>query len=342
MGCRVMEKTRLNLDSIIRKVWQESSYLFDGNAFLKETVWEVLREVGYDFSFSPAPVERVRDFLGINIHYRKKLLTDAEYYSTAGGENINITAEQVTYKQYEEGEFTKRGRFSLAHELGHFLLGYIFERFLEIDEKYKFSKENPEKLCNFIASEFLLPSYLFQKISLGELYQKITSSVKAKSSETVFQEKSFLLHIDALELLRRCFNVSRFVLVRQLHNTQILNEAECGAIISFFNVNRNTGRSPALRVYATATPVWGFMPQNIRLSSIGLTSAVHAFNSFGYGTVGKWREQITVNEKSKCQSKEKWRSRIGIESEGEHALYQFAGQQSYVLTTLKWSNPEKR
>lgn len=351
-----MAKDYINLDETIFDVWQKQENIstspnFGKKLFLSKLIFEILKETNYSFGFHPTPVEVVRKKLGLDISYEKKLLTDAEYldisYRKKLSENaklyeinnvsvININIDQVRFG-LGISEFNERGRFSLAHELGHFIIRYISNKFPEINEKYKFTQGNIEKLCDFIASEFLLPSEFIKNISLKELQNKLKSQSYLNLDADILSEKYFLLNIKVIESLRNCFDVSRFVILQQLHKSRILNEAECGFIISFFNIDRKTKRYPALRVYFAATPSWSFIPVNIKLSSLGLHSAINAFNEHKYNTALRWKEKINIQEKER----NKWNKNIAINSEGEHILYQFSKNTNYLITSFKCENPEK-
>jgi hypothetical protein len=327
-----MEKNCLALNSIISKVYQKSLELSQ-KEFLKEIVNNLLIEVGYRFNFSQAPVERIPDFLGISVDIGGKLITDAELHRKQKSWSIGVSPDQTTHFSGET-VFTERGRFSLAHEIAHFLLHYISEKFAHVARAYNLDvsqKESKdyEKLCDFVSGEFLAPTHIFQTNSLRDLIEKIGDL------------NGRLLNISVLEALRQALNVSRIVLIKQLHHTRVLEESRCGIVVSFFGVNKNTGRSPALRVFSRALPRWGFIPENIKLSSIGLLSALHVFEDFGYGKPREWKEKIKVQEKKVDKEERKggsWLPRV-FESYGQHVTYPYGERQKYLITTLSWPRP---
>lgn len=329
-----MEKNYLALNSIISKVYQKSLEL-SPKEFLKEIVNNLLIEVGYRFDFSQVPVERIPDFLGISVDIGGKIITDAELNREQGSWSIGVSPEQTTHFSGET-VFTERGRFSLAHEIAHFLLHYISEKFTHVARAYnldvsKKESKDYEKLCDYISGEFLAPTYIFQTNSLRDLIKK-SSDFNAR-----------LLDISALEALRQVLNVSRAVLIKQLHRTKMLEESKCGIVVSFFGVNKNTGRSPALRIFSRALPRWGFIPENIKLSSIGLLSALHVFEDLGYGKPKEWKERIKVQEKIVEQEERKrgkWLPRV-FESYGQHVTYLYGERQKYLITTLNWPRPQE-
>jgi len=299
---------------------------------MEEIVYCLLYEVGYKFNFTSTPVELIPNFLGIKVDINKKLITGAELQKRGNNWIISVSPNQTTFFSGKV-VFTERGRFSLTHEIIHFLMHYIAEKFPHIAKTYSLDlspneSNRNERLCDNISAELLAPSYLFQDYSLKH----------------VTGEKNYLLDIGAIEWFRKTLNISRFVLIQQLHHTKIIEESECGIIISFFNVNRNTGRSPALRVRYRALPRWGFIPENIKLSSIGLSSALCIFDDFEYGKTGKWKNKIKVHEKKitiKEEEKlEKWMPKV-FESYGQHVAYSYGEQQRYVITTLNWPSPQK-
>ena len=333
MGNRSMEKAHIILDPIISRVYQKKRASSDKKLFLKELTYEILRQSGYKFSLTlPTPVERLRVLLGMDLSFSKKLFTDARSVKTKNAWNIELTANHI-YFNGSQRWLTERGRFSLAHEIAHFVLEYIQDRFVEITEALRLKEENIEGLCDFLSSEFLLPSYLFECTSFKHFLKT------AKEQSFSFNRESHFSAIGLLETLRKSLKVSRITLIRRLDRTRLLDEVECGIIISMFSVNRITGRSPALRVFRAATPTWGFIPRNIRLSTIGLDSATYAFNGLRYGKPQEWKGKVKVSEKDKTGTKSKWVSRT-IESWGEHVLYPFVKRQKYLITTLKWENPK--
>lgn len=325
-----METNYLTLDSIISKANQESPKSSQ-KEFLKKIVYNLLIKAGHKFNFTPIPVETIPSFLGINVVISKKLITDAELHKTEKGWSIRISPEQTTHFSGKT-VLTRRGRFSITHELAHFLLYYISEKFPCLARTYNTDisqneSKNYEWLCDDISSEFLAPTCLFQTSSLMN----------------VVGDNRSLLDISVLASLQKALNISRFVLIRQLNHTRILEESECGIMISFFNVNRNTGRSPALRVRYRALPRWGFIPENIKLSSIGLSSALHVFDDFGYGISREWTDRIKVQEKrtvAKETERKKWVPRV-LGSHGQHVAYPYGESQRCLITTMSWPRPQK-
>jgi hypothetical protein len=324
-----METHNLTLDSLISNIYQKG--IKSQKNFLKEIVYSLLVKAGYKFDFMPTPIEKIPNILGIKVVISEKIMTEAELRWTEKGWIIKISPEQTTHFSGETG-YTERGRFSLAHEIAHFLLIYISKKFPYLAESYNINvsqnnRKNYEKLCNYISAELLAPAYLFQNSSSIQHFKKRFNTHRA------------LLEIKVLESLQKILITSRFVIIQQLHHTKILEESESGIIISFFDVNRNTGRTPALRVRYRALPRWGFIPENIKLSRIGLSSAIGVFHDFGYGIPRAWSGKIKVQEKNKDSGKEgKWMSKI-LESYGQHASYPYGEQGRYLITTLHWPHP---
>jgi hypothetical protein len=323
-----MERNYLSLDQIVTKVYHSRPSWNDKKVFLKELTFEILQRIGYKFSLTrPTPVEKLRILLGLDLTFSADLSGDAHSTKKEGGWEIAITSDQV-YSDGSQQWLTERGRFSLAHEIAHFILHYIEEELTEIASTLRLSEENAEQLCDLISSELLLPSGPLERASLND--------IPALGAGKPLHRESFLLSIRLLENLRKSLNVSRMALIYKLDHTHILDEAECGIIISAFGVNRSTGRSPALRILKASIPSWGFMPENARVSTIGLESAVHAFNVLKYGETKQWKERLRVSERPGMNIGNKWSPRM-LDTWGEHALYRFTARQTYLMTTFKWS-----
>ena len=323
-----MERNYLSLDQIVSKVYHSRPSWNDKKVFLKELIFAILEHIGYKFSLArPTPVEKLRILLGLDLTFSADLSGDAHSIKKEGGWEIAIASDQA-YLDGSQQWLTERGRFSLAHEIAHFILHYIEEELTEIASTLQLSEENAEQLCDLISAELLLPSSLFERASLND--------IPAVGREKPFHKESFLLSIRLLENLRKSLGVSRIALIRKLNHTHILDEAESGIIISAFGVTRSTGRSPALRIFKASTPSWGFIPENTKVSTIGLESAVHAFNVLKYGETKEWKERLRVSERSGMNIGNKWSPRM-LDTWGEHAPYRFTARETYLMTSFKWS-----
>lgn len=323
-----MERDSLNFDAIVSDLCRKKSVSSDRSEFLRQLCHEILRLAGCKFRLGgPTPVERLRVLFGMDLSFTKTAPVEAHSTKKENDWEIEITSEQ-TYSDGLQQWLTPRGRFSLAHEIAHFILDSVQEKCPRIIDASHLSEKNTEQLCDFISSELLLPSYVFANTSLKDVIR----IVKGKPDS---RDKPFLLSISMLETIRKSVAVSRIALIRKLDHTPLLDEARSGIIVSMFGVNKNTGRSPSLRVYTASVPHWGFIPSNTRLSTIGLDSAVDAFNSLAYGETDKWKGKIRVNEKLGRSADRKWGSHT-IDSWGEHVLYPVKGQHNYLVTTFKW------
>jgi hypothetical protein len=330
-----MERAPTVVDPAISKVCRAHSATTDRALFVKELVYEILHVAGYKLGVAaPTPIERLSVLLGMDLTFEQGLPVDARSSRTKEGWHTTLSADQA----YSDGLgqwLTARGRFTLAHEVAHVILERLGEISPDIVERLRLCGQELESSCDFMAAELLLPSPLFASPSFATLLQQYDPGHRSRCAGSV---EGSIFPLGLLEAVASTLQVSRIALVRALDKTLALDQAECGIIVSFFGVNRNTGRSPALRVYKTSVPSWGFIPQNIKVSSIGLRSAVDAFHNLRYGVTMRWKETLTVSEKDPATGK--WISRA-MQSWGEHGLYPLKDRERYLVSTLKWPRAEQ-
>jgi Zn-dependent peptidase ImmA (M78 family) len=328
-----MERNHLVLDDIIDEAYNKTSpSCFDDKSYIKALSIVLLKRIGYSFKLSsPTPIQKLLVLLGIGLDFKEGTQNTAHATREEEGEwHIELSSDQK-YEGNSRQWLTERGRFSVAHEIGHVVIDRILRSHINLLKQLSLTKSNNiERYCDIFSSELLLPTCIFNSVSLAEV-EDITSEKRSKDSLIGFT-------FSMLEKLRKMHRVSRMVLLRSLDKTSLLDESETGIIISVYRVNVNTGKSPSLRIYKTSLPSWGFLPQNITLSKIGLVSAINAYNSLKYGERVEWCEIIKVNEKRVITkaNENKWESR-NIESCGEHSLYPLSNKDSYLVTLFKWS-----
>lgn len=113
----------------------------------------------------PSDIQRVEDIIGIsevlNAHVKEGYLTNCAARVSVLSDHAIITYDTNT-------TYRPRIKFSIAHELGHFLLGHknkehsVFED-TENDFRKKGRRAGIEKEADEFASELLLPTFLFDR-----------------------------------------------------------------------------------------------------------------------------------------------------------------------------------
>lgn len=80
---------------------------------------------------------------------------------------VNTSDGPVFYCDYNEGEIIYRNRFTLAHELGHVLLGHVNE-FNVQQRDTTFGNYNPvERAANAFAAELVMPEHKVRELFSG-------------------------------------------------------------------------------------------------------------------------------------------------------------------------------
>ncbi len=130
-------------------VVRQAPYLVPDHMALKRA-WELLEAAGE--REPPTDVEKLARYLGVTrIKYEQFLRADACLVPNTNGQVVIINASSGKRRQ----------RFSLAHEIGHLLLGRGGMRFRNGRDPH--SEE--ERLANIIAAELLIPTRALLRIA---------------------------------------------------------------------------------------------------------------------------------------------------------------------------------
>ncbi len=120
--------------------------------FAKKTAKDLLKSIG--IKNPPILIKDVVD------HIRKE--RDLSVYPWAFGDNtdgIQITQGDCATIAYNQSQHSHRQRFTVAHEIGHLLLGHTSENSVfDLD-----SKKPEEAEANQFAAELLMPEDMFKK-----------------------------------------------------------------------------------------------------------------------------------------------------------------------------------
>lgn len=322
-----MEESYIDLDQLVHDVFVKGANDKRAKSYFRELVHQILKKAGYTFNISlTSPVEKLRVLLGIRLAERNRLSSDACLSFENDVWTIGIAADQI-YRDDSGEYFTERGRFSLAHEIAHYILKYLEDNHSTIAESLELESINSEQICDFIASELLIPSCI--------LSSEILKDLGGTDRREGLNEEPSLLSISQIERLRKALLVSRLTLIRKLNKSPLLDSLESGFIVSMFSTNRKTGRSPALRVYKASVPSWGFIPENVKLSKIGLDAAGYAHEIKKYGAIRQWNGTVIIHEKSASHESKQWIKREMV-TWGENALYRYDDKSDYTVTAFKW------
>jgi Zn-dependent peptidase ImmA (M78 family) len=144
--------------------------------FARQTARKLLADVGIK-----DPPVLIRDIIN---HIKKE--KDLSVYSWAFGEDtdgIQITEGDVSTIGYNKAQHPHRQRFTVAHEIGHLLLGHTGKNFiLDLNSK------KPEEIeANQFAAELLMPLEMLKKdFQNGKKNAKDIAKVYNVSEEAVW------------------------------------------------------------------------------------------------------------------------------------------------------------
>ncbi|MBK5545963.1 ImmA/IrrE family metallo-endopeptidase [Pseudomonas sp. TH04] len=102
-----------------------------------------------------------------NIPIRVRALSPFELDVSGRASLINTPEGQVFYCDYNNSEIVYRNRFTLAHELGHVLLGHVNEATPQ-QRDTTFGNYNPiERAANAFAAELVMPEQKVRELFAG-------------------------------------------------------------------------------------------------------------------------------------------------------------------------------
>lgn len=155
--------------------------------FARQTARNLLSNIGIN-----NPPILLKDIVN---HIKKE--KDLSVYSWAFGDNtdgIQITTGDVATIGYNKNQHPHRQRFTIAHEIGHLLLGHTGENLI-----FTFNSKDPKEIeASQFAAELLMPLNLFKENLLD------------KKKDT--KELSFI------------FNVSEEAVWWRINNCKLLNK----------------------------------------------------------------------------------------------------------------------
>ncbi|MCR8969596.1 ImmA/IrrE family metallo-endopeptidase [Facklamia sp. 7083-14-GEN3] len=146
---------------------------------------------------------KISDILGINIEY--KIFSHSGMYDPS---------ENIIYLNELEPEF--RQRFTLAHELGHAVLGHNISYRTELPEYISIIEKMNETNANKFAAELLLPKRLVV-LALYHAYEILEYNENEEVSENQVNE---IVYVTA-----RLLNVSEQSLRFRFNNLSLFSEA---------------------------------------------------------------------------------------------------------------------
>ena len=161
---------------------------------VRDAVWKTIIEL--KINQLPVSVDFITKELGI----KQIRNCDLEYPLLSSGERgLAILAEGNWYVIYNEKESIPARRFTVAHEIGHILLGHL----LVADKKYRtFQKRNPEEQeADMFAARLLAPACVLWGLNLHtpEEIQEVcnisyqAAKFRAERMKILYQRNMFLV-----------------------------------------------------------------------------------------------------------------------------------------------------
>lgn len=133
----------------------------------------------------------------INLDEISKLLELDVIYFPFPDEISGLLKKEVGVIGINENQHSNRQRFTLAHEIGHYILGHkIISNEDMVDDTLTDTSQTPEREANYFASAILMP-----RIKLKEEYKK-TPSVKELSKLFEVSEQAMTIRVLELGLIR--------------------------------------------------------------------------------------------------------------------------------------------
>lgn len=192
---------------------------------IKRTATETLEKIGY--RSGPVDLGMICSRLSINLHYSKHMLENEDGIQILGSANFDHNTIQINAHTN-----SKRERFTLGHEIGHFCLKHqqylrsetIVEKDLLLDSEphNPFNYERLEYQANAFSSELLLPDEVF-RTATNEGRTKL--GIKNKGFGDIFvddQPCNFLPYDELLTSLSQYFDVSKQAIEIKLNRMGIL------------------------------------------------------------------------------------------------------------------------
>lgn len=132
------------------------NYSFDETKKAKEVVEQILKKL--EISSPPVPIEKVAEFFGVRV-LRYPKFPDSVSGALLKDGGLNIIG-------VNENHPATRQRFTIAHELGHYLLDHDHQAiFDDVFDK----PDNKEREANKFAAELLMPrEILFEDVDRQE------------------------------------------------------------------------------------------------------------------------------------------------------------------------------
>lgn len=217
--------------------------------------------------------------------------------------------EENGFRVIEVNLSVNRGRrqFSVAHEIGHAIIGDASERGIHATDV------RLEGFCDEFASRLILPDNLLV---------------------SWFQRHNGVISIGSIESGADELAVSILAFVKRLGESDLTDKAERAAIVSRFDVKRKRRTDFALRSFVVAVPSWGFVPNNRSLRSMEFDTGIRAFEELSNGN---------SHEIRCCEGSLRVQMRPGgktfvLETNIEHKIYR-PSDRPFLLSAFDWPQP---
>lgn len=223
-------------------------------------------------------------------------------------------------------------RFTIAHELAHWFL----RQTVGIDDNTdlgRAEKEVLERVCDHFASRLLAPDYA--------IVREINRNSKG-------------LSIPILERVAAIFRVPLRAVITSLRSSGILNATEMAVVVLKPMSNPSTGAQWDIRLWQTALPWWGHLPEFKRLEEVGFRNIREKWPSLSTSAETTFSEEIYVSERclrqagrgSKASSfqsdsdKRAWRQGVMKTVEIAYKTFGNPDEGVFVVGVFPWKKPQ--
>lgn len=161
-----------------------------------------------------------------------------------------------------------RIRFTIAHEIGHYLLRQKQEKRRASIIHLNLAHVGEEALCNAFASELLMPEEEFKK-------KFIKLCAKEKQDSKLIDPREFEFGLPQLDELCKSFGVSAEACIRRIHTLNLFQNTQLIAFVGMRQANIYSGENVKFRLRAIAFPQGDlFIPTNMGFDRLGVRESV--------------------------------------------------------------------
>jgi Zn-dependent peptidase ImmA (M78 family) len=269
-----------------------------------------------------ASIEELINTFGIQIQYQS--LVGNGYLALQDGRYVVAV---------NKGLSSASQRFTMAHELAHWVLQEKFGiRCKSASGSFEFD-EAIERACDYFGCLVLLPM---------------------NPPDIAPLRRRGVVDFDSLEKIARGSRVPLRSVLIHVQNSGLLNATE-QAIITFRPMtNPWEGNNWELRVWHSACPAWGFIPDSEKVAKIGFSNLVQSWHEFANRSQIKMSEHFSVMVKNEdelgeqsgdCKTLKKnhragpiWK-RVEMQEDVHYKVYGNADEGIFIVAVFRWKRP---